>query len=394
MNFLGYMRPDGSAGIRNYVLIIPGGLISEKICAFVPGTKTLAFAKSGGGMTSRDRETIARTFFGFGLNPNIAGVILHNGSPGAGYPELSVERLATEIEKSGKPLEIINVKKEGGTLEAITRGIKLARKMVYEASKLRRQPVHIGKLSMGVKCGASDPTSGMVGNPVVGYLFDRIIDAGGTAMFGETTEIIGAENILAARAINEKVAGEILEAVRFIEERALATGEDIRTMNPVPENIAAGISSLEEKSLGAIYKAGHHPIQGVLKYAEGPSRPGLYFVNNWMGPNSIFPGYAAAGAQLTIFQYGGGAAARTVLDPSPAVAAPLLWTSANPTTYAVAKESLDFYSGTVIEGTESIEEAGERLLNLVVEIASGTLTRGETVSYADPIEVYGLDPLF
>jgi altronate dehydratase large subunit len=394
MNFLGYIRSDDSVGIRNHVLVIPGGLIAEKICAFVPGTKTFAIAKSGGGMTSRDREAIGRTFFGFGLNPNVAGVILHNGSPGAGYPELKVERLAAEIEKSGKPVEIIDVRKEGGTLEAITKGIKLARRMVLDASKMRREQVDIGKLSLGVKCGASDPTSGMVGNPVVGYLFDRIVDAGGTAMFGETTELIGAEQIVAARAVNEKVAGDILAAVRFIEERALATGEDIRTMNPVPENIAAGISSLEEKSLGAIYKAGHHPIQGVLKYAERPSGTGLYLVDNWMGPSSIFPGYAAAGAQLTIFQYGGGASARTILDPSPAVAAPLLWTSANPVTYAVAGESLDFYSGTVIEGKETIEEAGERLLYLVTEIASGTLTRGETVNYADPIEVYGLDPLF
>lgn len=394
MDFLGYIRPDGSAGIRNHVLVIPGGLIADKICSFVPGTKTIAMAKSGGGMTTRDREAIARTLFGLGLNPNVAGVILHNGSPGAGYPELRPERLAAEMAQSGKPLEIINVRTEGGTLEAIMKGIKIARKMVYEASKLRREPVNISKLSLGVKCGASDPTSGMVGNPVVGYLFDRIVEAGGTAMFGETTEIIGAENILAARAVNEKVASEILEAVRFIEERALASGEDIRTMNPVPENIAAGISSLEEKSLGAIYKAGHHPIQGVLKYAERPLLPGLYLVDNWMGPNSIFPGYAAAGAQLTIFQYGGGASARTVLDPSPAVTSPLLWTSANPLTYTVAKESLDFYSGTVIEGTESIEEAGERLLHLVIDIASGTLTHGETVNYSEPIEVYGLDPLF
>lgn len=394
MDFLGYIRPDGSAGIRNYVLVIPGGLIADKICAFVPGTTTIAMAKSGGGMTSRDREAIARTLFGLGLNPNVAGVILHNGSPGAGYTELRPERLAAEITPSGKPLEIINVKTEGGTLEAIAKGIKIARKMVYEASKHRREPVNISELSLGVKCGASDPTSGMVGNPVVGYLFDRIVDAGGTAMFGETTEIIGAEDIVAARAISKEVAAQILGAVRFIEERALASGEDIRTMNPVPENIASGISSLEEKSLGAIYKAGHHPIQGVLKYAERPSLPGLYLVDNWMGPNSIFPGYAAAGAQLTIFQYGGGAAARTVLDPSPAVTSPLLWTTANPMTYTVAKESLDFYSGTVIEGVESIEEAGERLLRLVVDIASGTLTHGETVNYSDPIEVYGLDPLF
>ena len=395
MEFLGYVRPDGSAGIRNHVLIIPGGLIAEKICAFVPGTKTIAMAKNGGGMTSRDREAIARTLFGLGLNPNVAGVILHSGNSAAGYPELRTERLASEIARSGKTLEILNVKAEGGPLEAIQKGIRLAREMVHHVSKLRREPVGIGKLSLGVKCGASDPTSGMVGNPVVGYLFDRVVEAGGTAMFGETTEIIGAEHILSKRAVNEQVAKDILEAVRVVEERALATGEDIRTMNPVPENIAAGISSLEEKSLGAIYKAGHQLIQGVLKYAERPANPGLYLVDNWMGINSIFPGFAAAGNQLTLFQFGGGGAA---LDPwhapSPGVVAPLLWTSANPATWARTMEGLDFYSGTVIEGKESLEEAGERLLRLVVDIASGTLTRGETVNFADPIEVYSLDPLF
>lgn len=394
MEFLGYVRPDGSVGIRNHVLVIPGGLIAEKVCAFVPGTKTIAMARSGGGMTSRDRETIARTFFGLGLNSNVAGVILHSGSPGSGYPELRTERLASEIARSGKPLATLDVDAEGGTLEAITKGVKLARKMVYEASRLRREPVSIGRLSLGIKCGASDPTSGMVGNPVVGYVLDRVVEAGGTAMFGETTELIGAEHIVAKRAVNDRVAEEILQAVGFIEERALATGEDIRTMNPVPENIAAGLSTLEEKSLGAIYKAGRHPIQGVLRYAQRPAAPGLYLVDSWMGPNSIFPGFAASGAQLTLFQYGGGATKRTVLDPSPAVAAPLLWTSANPATYARAKESLDFYSGTVIEGTETLEEAGERLLSLIAEIASGTLTRGETIRYTEPIEAYGIDPLF
>jgi altronate dehydratase large subunit len=345
-------------------------------------------------MTGRDREAMARMLFGLGLNPNVAGVIVHTGSPGAGYPELSPARLAAEIAASGKPVEIVDVKKAGGTLEAISAGIKMARRMVHGASKIRRELVGLARLSIGVKCGASDPTSGMAGNPVVGYLVDRIVEAGGTAMFGETTEIVGAEHVLAARAVDGGVAARILRAARDIEARSLSTGEDIRTMNPVPENIAAGISSLEEKSLGAIYKAGHNPIAGVLDYAERPSVPGLHFVDNWMAPNSIFPGFAAAGAQLTIFQYGGGAAARTILDPSPAVAAPLIWSSANPKVLASAGESLDFYSGTVIEGTESVEEAGERLLELTLEIASGTLTRGETIDYSDPIEAYGLDPVF
>ncbi|MBI5440851.1 MAG: UxaA family hydrolase [Deltaproteobacteria bacterium] len=392
--FHGYVRPDGSVGIRNHVLVLPGGLISEKICAFVPGAKTIATARSGGGLTSRDREALGRVLSGLGANANVAAVLVHDGSPGAGYPELGAERLAAEVEKTGKPMALVRVGAEGGTLEAIARGIRLVRKMVHEASRLRREPVGLQHLALAVKCGASDPTSGMAGNPVVGRLFDRVVEAGGTVLFGETTELIGAEPLLAKRAVDGRVAEELLASVRALEERILATGEDIRTINPVPENIAAGISTLEEKSLGAVSKAGSHPIQGVLRYGERPLGKGLYFMDSWMAPSSIFPGFAAAGAQLLLFQYGGGAASRTILDPSPAVVAPLLWASANPRTFERVGESLDFYSGTVMEGTESLDAAGERLLRLVLDVASGTLTLGETVCHGEPIEAYGVDPLF
>jgi len=396
MEFLGYLRPDGSVGIRNYVLVIPGGLVASKICEFVLGTRTILSAKGdGAGLTSRDRETIARTLFGLGLNPNVAAVIVQGGDPKTGYPELRTERLVQEITKSGKPVEVIDVSAEGGTLEAIQKGIKLAREMVFEASKTRREPASLGKLSIGVKCGYSDPTSGIVGNPVVGYLYDRVVEAGGVAMFGETTEIIGAEHILARRAINAQVGEEILARVRIIEEKALSTGEDIRTVNPVPDNIAGGISTLEEKSLGAIHKAGHQPIQGVLDYAERPQKSGLYLVDNWMGIPSIFTGYAASGVQLNLFQLGGGGSFfQSILEPSPDAIAPLLWTSANPSTYAWTMGSLDFYCGTVIEGKETLKEAGDRLLRVVVEIASGTVTRSETIHYLGPTEIYTLDPLF
>lgn len=395
MQFLGFPREDGSVGIRNYVLVIPTGLVATKICEFVTGTKTIVTPNSGGGMTSRDRETVARTLIGLGRNPNVASVIVEGGNPNSGYPELRTGRIAEEIARSGKRVELIDSSKEGGTVEAIGKGIKLAREMVYEASKVRREPFDLGKLTIGIKCGGSDPTSGMVGNPAIGYLADRVVDAGGTAMFGETTEIIGAEHILAKRAVSSEVAAQILERARFIEERALATGEDIRTVNPVPANITAGISTLEEKSLGAIHKAGHHPIQGVLKYGERPSGPGLFFCDNWMNLLSIFTGYAASGAQLGLYQLGGGGiSGQSILTPSPAAVMPRLWATANPITKSRTEGSLDYYSGTVIEGRETPEEAGERLVRLVLDVASGTLTRSETIDYQDPTQIYTLDPVF
>ena len=395
MNFLGYERQNGSAGIRNYVLVVPGGLLASKICEFVPGVRTIITADSGTGRTSRDRETIARTLIGLGRNANVASVLVHGKSAGAGYPELRAGRIAEEIAKSGKRVELVEVTKEGSSLRALDRGIQLAREMVHEASRLRRQPVPLGRLAVGVKCGASDTTSGIAGNPVVGHLFDRIVGAGGTAFFGENTEIIGAEHILARRGVNDEVSKRILQVAAETEERAKSAGEDLRTINPVPSNIAGGLSSLEEKSLGAIHKSGSAPIQGVLRYGEIPAGNGLYFVDNWQSGSSIHLGYAASGAQLCLFQLGGGGWPGTdLLSPSTAVVAPLMWTTANPKTLEMAGSGIDFFSGAVIEGKESIEEAGEKLLATVLDVASGTLARSETINYAGPAQIYLKDSPF
>ena len=248
---------------------------------------------------------------------------------------------------------------------------------------------------IAVKCGASDTTSGIAGNPVIGNLFDRIVEAGGTALFGENTEIIGAEHVLSRRGINEEVSRRIIEVADELEERAKATGDDIRTINPIPANIAGGISTLEEKSLGAICKSGSAPIQGVLKYSERPEGKGLYFFDNNPGMG-IFTGYAASGAQLLLFQLGGGGRGgnEVLLSASPGIVAPLLWTTANPKTLAMAQNSIDFYSGTVLEGKDTIEEAGEKLLQLVLDIASGTFTKVETIKHLDPTQFYFKDPKF
>lgn len=395
MSFLGYVRADGSVGTRNHVLVIPQGLIAKSIVDFIAGTRTLQTVDHGSGRTAGDRERIARVLIGLGRNPNVASVIVHAASPGVGYPELRAERLADEIAASGKRVEVIDPAKDGGVYESIAKGIQLARVMVYEASKLRRVEAGDEHLCLGVKCGYSDTTSGIAGNPAVGYLFDKIVSAGGTAFFGETTEIIGAEQALARRAATPHVAKAILDAVAHREALAKSTGLDIRTINPVPANIKGGISSLEEKSLGAIHKAGTAPIQGVLQYAERPKGKGLYFVDNWMGSYSIFAGYAAAGSNLVLFQLGGGGlTGRNLLEASPSVVAPFLWCTANPKTYAMARENIDFYSGTVIEGKEDPEQAGERLYRTVIDIASGTLSRSETLVYTEPVDLYLEEPRF
>lgn len=395
MSFLGYRRANGTVGTRNYVLVLPGGLISNKICEFVNGTRTVISADSGSGRSKRDRETVARMITGLGKNPNVAGVIIHSISLSAGYPELDPEVIAAEISKTGKPVEFISSKEYPDALHVIEKGIRVARQMVRDASHIRREPVDDSNLAIAVKCGRSDPTSGMAGNPVMGQLFNHVVQSGGTAFFGETTEIIGAEHILSKRAVNKNVAQNIIDVALATEERGKRIGEAIRNINPVPANIAAGISTLEEKSLGAIAKSGDSPIQGVLKYAECPPGKGLYFVDNWQEPTSIFLGYTAAGATLVLYQIGGGGRLEdTLLPPMPTVVAPELVTTANYKTYAACGEGVDLFSGTVIEGKENVGQAGERLCELVRQVASGSMTKTETIKYQETAQCYLQDTPF
>ncbi len=162
----------------------------------------------------------------------------------------------------------------GGTSRAIQQGVDKVQKLVQEVSGLQRESVDISELVLGLKCGASDTTSGVSSNPVIGYVTDRLIDAGATVVFGETTEIIGAEQVLARRARTPEVAQRIYEIVQSMEARAKSVGVDMRGSQPTPGNIAGGLSSIEEKSLGAIIKSGTRPIEGVLAYDEKPHARG------------------------------------------------------------------------------------------------------------------------
>lgn len=388
MTWYGYPRPDGSYGTRNFVLIYPTGIVANTIRHFVEGTQGVIVASTPHG-PSVDQAMFHRLSAGLALNPNVASVIIDcTGLYWIQSPS-SPEAIADEIAKSGKRVELIGLGHDD-TMTVIGKGIKLAREMVYEASKIRRMPVDDSQLTIGVKCGSSDATSGIAGNPVIGYVYDKLVQAGGTAMFGEPTEVIGAEHLLVKRAINKQVAEALLKVVRSNENRAKATGEDIRGQNPSLVNIKAGLSSIEEKSLGALYKSGSMPIQGVLKYAERPKAKGLYFVDNWAARTSIFMGYAAAGAQIVLFQLGGGAYHMDgpLYNPATVKIAPLIWCSANPNTRKLGGWNLDFSSAPVIEGKELVEEAGDRLYTHLLEVASGTMTRTETLKYVEPTEPY------
>lgn len=398
--FIGYPREDGSVGIRNHVFILPiqryMNMITNKICESVPGTRTVTFTGEMGHPRA-DREVISRSLIGLALNPNVASVLLIGIKKDHGYDEMKLEYMRAAIEQSGKKTEVLYLNEMDGFYNTLGEGIRIARRMVLEASRIRREPFGLDKLTLAVKCGLSDSTSGISGNPVVGNLFDRVVTAGGTACFSETTEVIGAEQMLVEKAQDETVARKILDAVKATEEAALSTGEDIRKTNPIPENIAGGISTLEEKSLGAIVKAGSQPIVDVLQYGERPRKSGLYFMDAWMSSICLPVGFAAYGAQLMIFQMGGaGFPGKYPVMPahSTGVVMPLMYMTGNSETYERGEDGIDFCSGDVLDGKLSIEEAGAQLLEVVLDIASGARSKVETLRVQDPIEMYVKGPVF
>ena len=394
MEFWGYSRPDGSVGVRNHVLILPAtrnvNYICHRIALAVPGVTTF-YTTGEYGRTGSDRKRLARFLTGIARNPNVANVLLIGMPHGYGYPEFQTDALAAEIAKSGTRLEILNVDRCGGLEGTVVQGIRLARELVREATAMRREAAPLSKLTIGMKCGDSDATSGLAGNPALGRAVDRLIDAGGTALFSETLELIGAEQTLVQRAKTPEVAQRLLRLIADWEARAASIGEDIRTINPIPENIAAGITTLEEKSLGAVEKTGTRELSGVLDYCERPGGPGLWLMDAWMSSYSLLPSFAAAGAQIVLYQLGGNElppedAPLSAVDPG--LVAPLLTISGNPRTAKAAGDYLDVSTGGVLLGTETLDAAGEHILGEIVRAANGRATRGETMRYPEPFEVF------
>ena len=394
MEFWGYSRPDGSVGVRNHVLILPAtrnvNYICHRIALAVPGVTTF-YTTGEYGRTGSDRKRLARFLTGIARNPNVANVLLIGMPHGYGYPEFQTDALAAEIARSGKRLEVLNVDRCGGLEGTVVQGIRLARELVREATAMRREAAPLSKLTIGMKCGDSDATSGLAGNPALGRAVDRLIDAGGTALFSETLELIGAEQTLVQRAKTPEVARRLLRLIAKWEARAASIGEDIRTINPIPENIAAGITTLEEKSLGAVEKTGTRELSGVLDYCERPGEPGLWLMDAWMSSYSLLPSFAAAGAQIVLYQLGGNElppedAPLSAVDPG--LVAPLLTISGNPRTAKAAGDYLDVSTGGVLLGTETLDAAGEHILEEIVRAANGRATRGETMRYPEPFEVF------
>ena len=383
MKFVGFERPDGSVGVRNLSVVIAAADCSEPVARAVAKEVdgSVAITQHYGCIPG---EMVANTLIGVGKNPNVATVLL----VGMGCEGMPAHALAKIIKTSGKPVECISVQDAGGTRKAIADGTKILKDMHRKIQNLKRSEFSLDKLIIGVKCGGSDTTSGLAGNPSVGVASDLLVDAGGSTIMSEPIEAVGAEESLSKKAINAEVRDKILKMIANEEKRWKVTGAQMEFM--CRGNVEGGLTTIEEKSLGAVHKIGSRPIMGVLKTAGSKlekipdGRNGCYLQDSTHMEPMAMSIMAAAGAQIVIFVSGcGGTFGHAI--------APFIKVTGNPDIYAKMPEDMDINAGTIITGEESVDSVGQRIFKEILAVASGKQTLGESLGY-DNFSVFRRDP--
>lgn len=377
MEFMGYRRPDGTVGIRNHVLVIPtvvcANQVARGISQAVKGSVWVEH-QHGCSQLAPDAAQTARVFVGHGTNPNVYGVVV----VGLGCEVVRAQDVAAEIKKQCpyKPMHCVIIQEAGGSYKAIAEGSIEAHQMVEQASALSREPIDISELILGTECGGSDACSGLSANPALGAASDLLVDAGGTSIISETPELIGAEHILAGRAVSQDVANRCIATIKAFEDNANAIGVDMRGGNPTPGNIEGGLSSIEEKSLGCVYKGGTRPLVDVIGYAEKIMKKGLVYMDTPGNDIEQLTGMAAGGCHICIFTTGRG-------TPTGSAIVPTMKVASNTAMYNNMAGNMDINAGTIVDGDESIEQVGRRIFEEMIRVASGKRTKAEILGHND-----------
>jgi altronate dehydratase large subunit len=383
-SWLGYQRRDGRLGVRNLVLVVYtvecAKHVAEQIAASELNTHVVGFPGCYGNPYAQ------RLLLALAQHPNVGAVLC----VGLGCEYTQPGELADVIRGSGRRAEWFFIQQAGGTIQSIAKGKAL---LVDLHNEIEEQAVRVdmslADLTVGCECGGSDFTSGLAGNPTVGRCFDRLVEAGGTAIFEETVELIGLRDILIQRAATAKAKDQVAAAYDKAEEYC----KSVRQYSISPGNFAGGLTTIEEKSLGAFAKSGSQSIEGVIKVAERPSHPGLWLLDTVPDSHFMQFGYTnpndtegiidliAAGAQIVLFVTGRGSVIGSPI-------APLIKITGNSETFRNLKDDMDFDAGGVFDGGLSLDDASADLLGLIVDTARGKPTKPEALGHREYFIMY------
>ncbi len=372
MTLTGYRRANGTVGVRNHVAIIPLDDLSnaavEGVARLIPGTLPLPHAY-GRLQFGEDLDLFFRTMAGTGANANIAAAVV------IGIEPKWTQRLAEGIAKTGKPVEAFSI--EGlGDLRTVERAARATKVLLQDASEAQRVPVEPKDLVLSIKCGESDTTLGVAGNPALGRVVDQLIDAGATVIFGETSELTGGEHLIAARCATPQVREAFMRAYNAYVEFIQSIGADLLGSQPTEGNIKGGLTTIEEKALGNIEKTGTKPVQSVLGPAEAPRGRGLHFMDTSSAAAEMITLAAAAGSVLHFFTTGQG---NVIGNP----VVPVIKISPNPKTVGTMTEHVDVDLTRLFVGEMSLEEAAARILETFEHTVRGRLTAAEILGHRE-----------
>jgi altronate dehydratase large subunit len=369
----GYAREDGRKGIRNLVAVMAAAdnvnPLARKLVFRNPGTVYLP-ASFGRGQMGEDFEITLRTMAGLAAHPNVAASLIVSFEPE------SSARIVQRIGARKNSVGTLSFLDLGGMEPALETGSEILNSMQNIAARQRRVSMKVDELVVGLECGGSDTTSGLFGNPALGVFTDILVDLGGTAIFSEPVECLGAEALLKRRASSPQVADRLVATVHAYNSLAKAHGVDLAGTNPTPDNMAGGLTSIEEKSLGAMAKTGTRTIQDVVGYGEAPSRAGVWMMNAPAAAVENITALAAGGAQLICFVTGSG-------NPSGHPIAPTIKISANPETVERMPAHLDVALADMLRGLMSVDEAARAIAEFGMAVINGAPTAAEKLDYLE-----------
>ena len=376
LQFYGYKRDDGRAGIRNHVLILPtcacGSETARIVASQVRGAVNIIF-NTGCSDVAANTDMSQKILTGFACNPNVFGVVII----GLGCETVGHVKLREKIQSmTTKPVVSFGIQDEGGTLKTIEKAVRAARELAAEAALQRKELCDASEILLGIECGGSDATSGLASNPAVGNLSDKLVDLGASTLMSESIEWIGGEHVLAKRAATGELHNRIIKICADYETHLKAAGQDCRAGQPTPGNKFGGLSTIDEKSLGCIRKGGTRPIVEVLAQAQRPTKRGAIVMDTAGYDISSVTAMVAAGCNAIVFTTGRG-------TPTGNAIVPVLKVTANAQTFSRMEDNLDVNLSGILDGSLTVDGAGNLLLEKISDVLNGRLTKAEAYGFSD-----------